>query len=288
MLNALKHEAVGLIIAGRPDREPIIGGCHMQPADQPGIAIRHDDGAKLAALLEDEQTVLLKVEIQADVWDAKPHNVIGDIPGRGPLADEIVILGAHLDSWHLAEGAIDNGAGAATILETARALAAIDWRPRRTVRFIWFTGEEQGLFGSRAYVADHAPLLDRIVTMVNVDMPGGPTRLARFGHPEIESFLNSILARLRGYDLDEKIGDYKNGAWSDHAPFANAGLCALTLSGDLGDGGINYHTLNDKYDCVDRRKSIHSAAVLGLLMRNLADAPLRAGRRLTVEATSGK
>ena len=75
---------------------------------------------------------------------------------------------------------------------------------------------------------------------------------------------------LRGYELNEKIGKL-SGSFSDHAPFLDAGVCTMTLWGDLGDGVRNYHTAGDKYEIVDRRATVESAAVLGVLMRQLAD-----------------
>jgi hypothetical protein len=271
---ALQRDAAGLIVAGRPGREPVIGTCHPEPRPEPGIVIRHDDGEKLAERLAAGEAVRLNVEVQADVWDARPRNVVGEIPGTGPLAHEIVILCAHLDSWHLAEGATDNGNGSAAILETARALAQMhhqhSWRPRRTVRFVWFMGEEQGLFGSRAYVAAHAGELDDVVAVVNVDMPGAPREFVVFGHPELEKFLRTVASDLAAYELSARVAE-PTGPWSDHYPFQDAGVCTLVLRGDLGDGGTHYHTIGDTYDMVDRRKTVQSSAVFAALLRRLAD-----------------
>ena len=165
MHRALERGAAGLVIVSQPEREPIIGTCHKEPRPEPGLVIRHEDGESLAEKLAAGESVQLNVQITAEVWDAEPRNVVGEIAGCGPLRHETVILCAHLDSWHLAEGAIDNGNGSAAILESARALAAVGWKPRRTVRFIWFMGEEQGLFGSQAYVAAHADELDDVVAV---------------------------------------------------------------------------------------------------------------------------
>ncbi|MFQ5807240.1 MAG: M28 family metallopeptidase [Phycisphaerae bacterium] len=196
--------------------------CPWHPA--PGIAIRHDDGEKLAEKPA-AGTVRLNLKVQANIWDGEPNNVVAEIPGSGPLAHEVVVLCAHLDRWHLAEGVIDNGNGSAKILETARALAALDWKPRRTARFIWFMGEEQDLFASKAYVEAHADELDDIVGVVNLDMPGSPRKFATFGHPEIVGFPKSVGTQLRGYEISEGTGNPR-GSWSDHAPFMAAGVCA--------------------------------------------------------------
>src|SRR5258708_24120461 len=82
------------------------------------------------------------------------YNTVGEIRGS-EKPDEVVVVGAHLDSWDLGQGALDNGTGVAVVLETARQLAKLPTPPKRTIRFILFTGEEQGLLGSNAYVKDH-------------------------------------------------------------------------------------------------------------------------------------
>ncbi len=271
---ALEHGAVGMVLVAETPEHARVGRCHAEPRPEPGITVPGNAGQTLIQRLGAGEALWLNIKIEADAWDATPHNVVGEIPGRGPLAHEIVILSAHLDSWHLGEGAIDNGNGSAAILEAARALAAGGWQPRRTVRFLWFMGEEHGLLGSRAYVQAHDDELDDIVAVVNVDMPGSPRRLVHFGHPEVEPFLRSVRDALRGFEIAPEIGTSR-GTWSDHAPFVEAGLCALCLPGDLGPGVQFYHTSGDKYDAVDIRATNQAAAALAVLVRHLADAPQR-------------
>ena len=274
MALARERGALGVLYMGRPDREPIIGGCHAEPRPEPAIVIRHDDAKKIAEMLDAGQTARVNVKVQADVWDAIPNNVIAEFPGSGPLAHEQVLLCAHLDSWHLGEGAIDNGNGSTTILETARALHAVGWKPRRTVRFIWFMGEEQELRGSKAYVAAHQDELNDIVAVINVDMPGVPQQFITFEHPEIVDFLKAVGADLKAYEFKEDV-PLASGDWSDHAPFMHEGVCSMTLRGDLGEGVKHYHTINDKYEAVDRPGTVQSSAVFGVLIRRLADCPER-------------
>jgi len=276
---AIEHGAVGLLhTSPLPDRVRV-GTCHDQPTPNPGIAIIGEHGEELSHRLTDGETIRINVQLEADAWTCQPRNVVAEIPGTGSRANEVVILCGHLDSWHLAEGAIDNGNGSATILETARALAAIGWKPRRTVRFIWFMGEEHGLFGSKAYAKAHENEFDDIVAVINVDMPGIPKQFATFGHPEIVDFLKSLQTELAGFELKEEIA---NAHWtcSDHAPFMVEGVCALALYGEIGPGGKHYHSTGDKYEVVDRRGTTCSSAVLAVLVRRLADAPERPTVRL--------
>ncbi len=277
LLRARQHGAVGLVVMSPSDHVPIIGNGHLTPRPEPAVVIPHDE--QLLDRLGSGERIVVNIELDTDNWHCRPNNVVAELPGRGPLAREIVILCAHLDSWHLAEGALDNGSGSAVILETARALARVGEQPRRTIRFIWFMGEEQMLEGSEAYVRAHADELDRVVAVVNVDMPGSPRRFGVFGHHEIEPFLRSLSANLAGFELDAEIGEW-SGDGSDHAPFMKQGVCTLSLGGELGPGVKGYHTAGDTYDSVDRRGTVQSAAVLSVVVRHLADAPERPTRRL--------
>lgn len=279
---ALEHGALGLVVMSRPERLPIIGNGHHEPRPEPAVTIPYDED--LLARLAAGETLRLNIQYETENWPCRPSNVVGQIPGRGPLADEVVILSAHLDSWHLGEGAIDNGNGSAAILETVRALAGVGWQPRRTVRFIWFMGEELGLEGSWAYVRQHEDELDDIVAVVNVDMPGSPRSLVVFGHPELEPFLERLRCDLAGYELTQRLSS-STGMGSDHGPFLRQGVCTLALSGDIGPGGRHYHTAGDVYDTVDRRGTIPSSAVLAVLIRRLADEPRRPSVRLEPPAT---
>jgi carboxypeptidase Q len=272
LICALEHGAAGLIVVSAPNHAPIIGTGHHTPRPEPAIIISHEDGQAIAEQLAAGETVQLNIQIRAEFWDAEPDNVVAEIPGHGPHASEILLVGAHLDSWHLAEGAIDNGNGSATILECARALRAVGWRPCRTVRFVWFMGEEQDLCGSHAYVAAHQDELDRIVAMINIDMPGSPRKLSTSGPPQFVERLQEFRRSMPGYALNEDIGKL-SGGWSDHAPFVEAGVCGVALWGELGPGVQNYHTVNDKFECVDQRATVQAAAVLAVLVRQLADDP---------------
>lgn len=270
---ALEHGAAGLVVMSEPDHAPTIGNGHDEPRPEPAVVIRHD--AELLDRLARGETLRLNIQLDTENWKGRPNNVVGEIPGSGKLAREVVILCAHLDSWHLGEGAIDNGNGSAAILETARALARVGWQPRRTVRFIWFMAEEQGLAGSAAYVRQHQSELDNVVAVVNCDMPGSPRMLAvHKEHLEVEPFLQALRADLAGYELKDEIGHWA-GHGSDDASFADQGICTLALGGELGPGVKNYHTPGDTYDIVDRRGTVPSSAVLAVLVQRLADVPQR-------------
>jgi hypothetical protein len=274
---AIQRGAAGLVVMAAADGHPTIGNGHRTPGAEPAVVIPHDD--ELLERLARGERVRVNIQLETENWVCHPRNVSGEIPGRGAAAREIVIVCAHLDSWHLAEGGMDNGSGSATILETARALARVNSSARRTIRFIWFMGEEQGLEGSEAYVREHRDEMDRIVAVINVDMPGAPRNLVVFGHEEVVPFLQGVRADLAAYEMDPNITVTPGGDGSDHAPFVHQGVCGLAIGGELGPGVKGYHTAGDTYESVDRRGTVQTSAVLAVLARRLADAPERPTRR---------
>jgi hypothetical protein len=279
MYLALQHGALGLLLASGLDDQVVVGVCHDAPQPQPGIAICKKDGDMLAERLAAGRNVRINVKIEADAWECRPRNVVGELPGRGLSSDQVILLCGHLDSWHLAEGALDNATGSATLLEVARVLSKLHPRPSRTVRFVWFMGEEHGLIGSKRYVEEHQGELDRIVAVVNLDMIGEPRRLVSYGHPEVLGLLKEVEAAVPAYELEEGLTE-PSGWGSDHGPFVRQGICCLTLNGDMGPGVKYYHTPFDKYEQVDRRGLSAAAAVLAVLGHHLADSPGMPARRL--------
>lgn len=160
LLTTLKTEGVGVII------EPNIGehgtlfvtGRDAGANAVPSIVLASEHYNLIARLLEQKIPVKLAVEVQAkfDDSDQKTSNVVFEIPGAdNALKDEVVMVGAHLDSWHTGTGATDNADGVATVLEAMRILKTLGVQPKRTIRGALWAGEEQGLLGSKAYVEEH-------------------------------------------------------------------------------------------------------------------------------------
>lgn len=165
--------AKGLIVQSTRPRKLLYR--HLDPrcddgrvADQVEIQIAREDGARLGRLLKDG-SVSADIRMPNRVsGPVQAGNVIAEIPGSD-LKDEVVLIGAHLDSWELGTGALDNGCNAAMVVGIARLFKAANLHPRRTVRFALFGGEEEGMLGSRAYVKAHRAELDRIRAVVIYD-----------------------------------------------------------------------------------------------------------------------
>ncbi len=140
----------------RPHRQPHAPWSPEAPAAPPQIACNVEDYNRLVRMIELGEKLKMTVDLQVQFHDQDlmAYNTVAEIPG-GDLGQEIVMLGAHLDSWHSGTGATDNGAGVAVVMEAVRILQAQGLKPRRTIRVALWTGEEQGLFGSKAYVREH-------------------------------------------------------------------------------------------------------------------------------------
>jgi len=147
-------------------------GVKGAPCPGPAFGIGLEDGATLERLLEQGPVTLELASTAAMGGPAEVPSVVAEIRGR-EKPDELVLVGAHLDAWDLATGAQDNGSGVAQVLEAARAIRALGTPPRRTIRFLLWSGEEQVLLGSRAYVKAHAAELDRVVAYLNTDFGAG-------------------------------------------------------------------------------------------------------------------
>jgi hypothetical protein len=159
----------------------------------PTVILRNEDFGRITRLLSDGTPVSLEFDIRNRYFPegATSYNVVAELPGSD-RKDEVVMLGGHLDSWHAATGATDNAIGCAVMMEAARILKAIGVTPRRTIRVALWSGEEQGLLGSQAYVQRHfgsaetpTPNYSKFAGYFNIDMGTGQARrFSVFGPPE--------------------------------------------------------------------------------------------------------
>jgi hypothetical protein len=202
------------------------------------------------------------------------HNVIADLLGS-ELPGEYVIVGGHLDSWDGAEGAVDNGTGCATTLEAARLLVAAGAKPRRTIRFMLWSGEEQGLLGSTAYVGLHPELVDR--TKVVLVHDGGTNFLSGLRvTPEMADDMKRVFAPVMALDPKLPFGlwyaeSLRKGG-SDHTPFIDKGIPAFFWEQDgRADYEYSHHTQYDTLDFAISEYQRHSAMVVAIAALGFAN-----------------
>ena len=246
----------------------------------PTLVMRNEDFGRVARLLR-RGNVELEVEIVNRLYPEgqTSYNAIAEIPGTDK-ADEVIMLGGHLDSWHAATGATDNGIGVTVMMEAARILRAIGVEPRRTIRVALWGGEEQGLLGSQAYVKEHfgsfedaLPEYARFGGYFNIDGGTGQARAATvFGPREAADVLRAALEPF------EDLGVVGAGATmsrrrggSDHTSFNEAGLPGISMRQDpIQYGTYTWHTNLDTYERVIEQDAIKSATAIAAAVYHLA------------------
>ena len=218
----------------------------------PALALSNPDADQLARWLKPGKPVRLRVKSTARelpaTWSA---NVIGEIPGS-ERANEIVLLGAHLDSWDLGQGAIDDGAGVAIVVEAARLIGRLERKPARTVRVVLFANEEFGLSGAREYarlVGDEAA---RHVLAAEADLGGGAVwRIQSLVAPAAVTAVDAIREALKPLGLEPGSNEARGG--SDLGPLRALGVPILDLSQDATNYFDVHHTVNDTLAKVDAK-----------------------------------
>ncbi|HET9794581.1 MAG TPA: M20/M25/M40 family metallo-hydrolase, partial [Thermoanaerobaculia bacterium] len=208
--------------------------------------------------------------------DAPGANVVGEIRGSD-RPEEIVLLGAHLDSWDLGTGAIDDGAGVGIVCESARAIAALPRPPRRTVRVALFADEENGGRGGEAYANAHRAELDRHVGALEMDL--GTDRVYRIGvagGPEAEALAAFIAGLLRPIGVTERAADANGG--SDVSALRAFGIPLVDLDQDASRYFDFHHSADDTFDKIDPGNLAQATAATAVVAWTLADAPETPGR----------
>jgi hypothetical protein len=251
----------------------------------PTAVCRNEDYGRISRLLADGTAVELEFNIQNRVYPegSTSYNVVGELPGSGDLKDEVVMLGGHLDSWHAATGATDNAIGCAIMLEAARILHTIGAKNRRTIRVALWSGEEQGLLGSQAYVKEHfgsfenpKPDFTKFNGYFNVDSGTGRLRGATvFGPPEAATILRQALAPFEDLGVEGAVATRSRGlGGSDNTSFNQAGLPGIGMGQDPIEYGTHtWHTNLDTYervveDDVKAAATVVAAAVYHLSTRD--------------------
>lgn len=242
----------------------------------PALDLPAEHFALLERLLRAKQPVALQIDVR-NTFSTAPvtaNNIVAEIPGA-THPEQIVILSAHLDSWDLGTGAADDGFGVAAVLAAAEAIQKSGLRPARTLRFILFTGEEQGLLGSRAYVKRHAAELDNIVTAFALDWGAGPiTKLPTAGHPELLPVLRQFNALLPDLNLDPPDDTFL--FMTDAYAFTLAGLPGIApqvKSAVYAEQGHSAEDTLDKVALADLRQATEVITLATWFLANSPDLP---------------
>ncbi len=247
----------------------------------PTVVLRNEDYGRAARLLEDGETVTMEFDIQNRTHPGKTTwNVIAEIPGTDK-AEEVVMLGGHLDSWHSATGATDNGTGVSVMMEAVRVLQTAGLKPRRTIRVALWSAEEQGLLGSKAYVKEHfgtyeeqKPEYGRLAGYFNLDSGTGRVRAASvFGPPEAANVLKSAFDPFADMGvLGASNSSSRREGGTDSTSFSAAGLPGIGLMQDpIEYFGQTWHTNLDTYERAVPDDLMKSSAVVAAGVWHLAN-----------------
>jgi carboxypeptidase Q len=250
----------------------------------PTVVMRNEDFGRITRLLANKTPVRLEFDIRNRLVPdgVTSYNTVAEIVGTDKK-DEVIMLGGHLDSWHAATGATDNAIGCAVMMEAARILKAIGVKPRRTIRVALWSGEEQGLLGSQAYVKRHfgsaenpGPNYEKFGGYFNIDSGTGRARgMTVFGPPETATVLREALKSFEDFGFFGALSTRGRGlGGSDHTSFNQAGLPGIGVQQDpIEYNSHTWHTNLDTYERIiedDVKKSaiIIAAAVYTLAMRD--------------------
>ena len=225
----------------------------------PTVVMSNEDYGRITRILADGTDVTLEFNIVNHVYPegTTSYNTVAEIPGSDK-ADEVIMLGGHLDSWHAATGATDNAIGCAIMMEAARILKTLGVKPRRTIRVALWSGEEEGLLGSIAYVKEHfgsfenpKPAYEKFGGYFNIDSGTGRVRGAGvFGPPEAANILREILAPFKDDGVVGAVASRSRRlGGSDNTSFSQAGLPGIGMGQDPIEYGSNtWHTNLDTYE----------------------------------------
>lgn len=273
-----------------------------KPLGVPTLVMAPEQWGRMQRLLKSDQPVTLELDIRNRIFADLPgdYNVIAEIPGTDPKAG-VVMMGAHLDAWHGGTGATDNGAGVAAIMEAARILSSLPTRPKRTIRVALWSGEEQGIFGSRRYVEQHfatwpepedasqkdvspwsrrdgakpalKPEQRTISAYFNLD--NGTGKIRGIYTQENLSVVPIFRAWLEPFhDLGATTVTTNNTGGTDHLPFDAAGIPAFQfIQDDVEYDTLTHHTNWDVYERLQRDDLMQASAVLAGFVWQAANRP---------------
>ena len=249
----------------------------------PVLDIACEDYGLLFRLAENKQAAVIEVTAESQALGEVPvFNVIGEIKGS-QLPNEYVMLSAHFDSWDGGSGTTDNGTGTITMLEAMRLLKLVHPNPRRTILVGHWSGEEQGLNGSRGFVKDHPEIVNGLQALFNQDNGTGRIEnMSASGFPDAAASLARYLARVPA-DITRNIRfsfpGNPSGGGTDHAAFVSCGAPGFNLgSGDWDYGRYTWHTNRDTYDKISFEDVKNNAALAAMLVYLASEDTVRISR----------
>lgn len=308
LANFLQTEKPALVLSMSRGNEGTIfvqgapGGAYRlnAPETPANVVLSSDDYLRLQRLADAGVPVMMEADVKTSFSDKDPngYNVIADIPGTDPqLKDEVVMLGAHLDSWQGATGATDNAAGCAVMMEAVRLLTAMNLQPRRTIRIALWGGEEQGLHGSRNYVKAHVgdpatmelkSLHSKLAAYYNLDNGTGKIRGVYLqGNDAVRPIFAKWLAALK--DLGASTLTINNTGGTDHLSFDAVGVPGFQfIQDEIEYNTRTHHTNMDTYDHLLPEDLKQASTILATFAFNTAQRDEKLPRKEMPKAATAR
>jgi carboxypeptidase Q len=287
---AIEHGAAGVIIFNQVEGGVLLTGTASVTGELlpvPAVCIGKEDGMALKEELQNN-SVTMNIRLSNFSGPIKARNVIATLPGE-EIPDERVIVGGHLDSWDLATGAIDNGIGSFAVLDIARTFMANDLQPKRSVQFVFFMGEEQGLLGSKHMVDEEVAngTIDEIKFMMNLDMSGNPVGMNVSGAEVDTLFFKDLGKRIQDIDTVYQARlSSRAGLHSDHQPFMLAGVPIMSVHSNLDRSIYScYHADCDDFKLVNEEHMRNTARFATMMLYAVADAEELPAKKMDSEET---
>ena len=278
---AMKAGAKAILwMSSRPNlllyRHTVTVDGHLEKMPQAVLA--REDAERMARFVNSGQAVRVHFEMPNRITGpVTAENVVAEIRGR-EKPEEFVVLGAHLDSWDLGTGALDNGCNSALVIDAARTIHASGTIPRRSIRFVLFSGEEEGLMGSAAYAHDHRAELDNMVAAVIFDSGMGKvTGYSLGGRKDVMAATREALEPVARLGAKEFTQDVSMD--TDNFDFLLEGVPTLGGNQEPANYMVNYHAASDTFDKVDITELKRHVAIAAVTAFALADNPTRIGPR---------
>jgi carboxypeptidase Q len=287
---AIRHGAIGVIIYNQVDGGIMFTGTASVTGDLlniPAVCIPKEVGFNIKEKLKTKK-VTAHIAMTNHSDPIKARNVVATLKGS-ELPNEKILIGGHLDSWDLATGAIDNGIGSFAVLDIARAFMANNLKPKRTVQFIMFMGEEQGLLGS-TYMVEQAikdGSINQIKYMMNLDMTGNPIGINAGGKMDDTTFFRNVGAEVARIDtVFKNTLTGESDLHSDHQPFMLEGVPILGLNGKLDPAIYGcYHANCDDFKLVNKQHVMNTSRFGTMVLYALANADKLPASKMDSETT---
>ncbi len=275
---AIKHGAIGVILFNQVKGGVLLTGTASVTGKilkVPAMCIGLEDGMMLKTQIESGKNVKAAINMTNISGSIKARNIIATLKGS-ELPEEEIVLGGHLDSWDLATGAIDNGIGSFSIIDIARSFKANKLQPKRTVKFILFMGEEQGLLGSKYMVsrAIENGSIHNIKAMINLDMTGNPIGVNASGKSVDSLFFQTLGSKIQQLDSSyQNKFTSKAGLHSDHQPFMLEGVPIVSLHSNMERSIYNcYHADCDDFSLVKKVDITNNVRFGTMILYSVANA----------------